>query len=173
MWRLARDDAGFAAGVGSAFAAIFALRLSHGTPGDGVSLLYVLPVSLIAVRHGVGAGLAAATVAMALLVAWVVIDDVHLTWLGYLTRAAVFAVSGGAVGVLEQRMRGAQARRHALAVHDEIVQGLATARYSFEHGRTEDAIALLDETLEKARASVTEQLGGTPRPGDLRRPVDR
>lgn len=163
----------FATGVAAAFAAIFALRVSYGTPGDALSVLYVVPVSLVAVRRGVGAGLAAAALAMALVVAWVVVDDVHLTWTGYLTRGAAFAVSGGAVGLLEKRMRGAQARRHALAVHDEIVQGLAVARYSFEYGRPDEGIETLERTLAKARAVVTRELGDSPSPGDLRRPADR
>ena len=64
--------------------------------------------------------------------------------------------------------------RRALAIHDDVVQGLATAKLSLELGETTAGMAALDETLAAARHLVTDLLGGTDDPsavvpGSLRR----
>jgi len=68
-------------------------------------------------------------------------------------------------------------QRHALELNDSIVQGLAVAKMSFEVGHDQDGLRMLDATLARARAIVTEMLGEHTeplRPGDVRRrtPVD-
>jgi hypothetical protein len=72
-----------------------------------------------------------------------------------------------------------QRQRHALELNDSIVQGLAAAKMSFEVGRDEDGLRMLEATLARARAIVTGLLGdgssdATLRAGDVRRqtPVD-
>ncbi len=66
--------------------------------------------------------------------------------------------------------------RAALEINDNIVQGLVVAKYSAQRGDLESSVAALDETLERARALITDQLryvgttaGGGLRPGDLAR----
>lgn len=64
--------------------------------------------------------------------------------------------------------RDRERERHALDIHDNIVQGLAEAQLAFEVGRPEQARDAVDRTLAAARRLVTELLGN-PEPGDLRR----
>jgi signal transduction histidine kinase len=64
--------------------------------------------------------------------------------------------------------RDRERERHALDIHDNIVQGLAEAQLALEVGRPEQARDAVDRTLAAARRLVTELLG-EPQPGDLRR----
>jgi hypothetical protein len=64
--------------------------------------------------------------------------------------------------------RDRERERHALDIHDNIVQGLAEAQMAFEVGRPEQARDAVNRTLVAARRLVTELLG-EPEPGDLRR----
>ncbi|HEU4973794.1 MAG TPA: hypothetical protein VFT50_01795 [Baekduia sp.] len=63
--------------------------------------------------------------------------------------------------------------RRALEINDNIVQGLAVAKYAIGHGLVEEGVKAIDETLARARQLITEQLGdvaqddGQVRPGDL------
>ncbi|MEA3019883.1 MAG: hypothetical protein QOI47_1407 [Actinomycetota bacterium] len=58
--------------------------------------------------------------------------------------------------------------RHALDIHDNIVQGLAEAQMAFDVGRPEQARDAVERTLVAARRIVTD-LMGDPLPGELRR----
>jgi integral membrane sensor domain MASE1 len=91
--------------------------------------------------------------------------------------AAVTALLLAAV-VAERRQAetaSAQARsREALEINDNIVQGLAVARYAVQAGRTELAADALDTTLTDARAMIGDLLDQLPpeavtHPGALRR----
>ena len=70
--------------------------------------------------------------------------------------------------------------RHALEIHDNVVQGLAEAQLAFDVGREQQAREAVDRTLAAARQIITDLLG-TPGsgielgPGDLRRraPADQ
>jgi signal transduction histidine kinase len=68
-----------------------------------------------------------------------------------------------------------QRQRQALDIHDNVVQGLAMAKLSFELGETDTGMAAIDETLAAARAFVTDLLGDPDivdlRSGALRRSV--
>ena len=50
-------------------------------------------------------------------------------------------------------------RMQALVIHDNVVQGLATAKLSLELGETETGMAALEETLEAARRIMSELEG--------------
>ena len=64
-------------------------------------------------------------------------------------------------------------RRHALDIHDNVVQGLVMAKLSLELGETTKGMLALDETLAAARELVTHLLGDPEivdlRHGSLRR----
>ncbi|MCW2545532.1 MAG: hypothetical protein JWM40_3084 [Frankiales bacterium] len=69
-------------------------------------------------------------------------------------------------------------QKQALEINDNIVQGLVVAKYSAQRGDSEGAMRAIDETLDRARRLITDQLqsvspgrGGTVRPGDLARSV--
>lgn len=50
-------------------------------------------------------------------------------------------------------------QRQALEIHDDIVQGIAQAKLCLETGRTDESQQALDETLEAAKAIITDLLG--------------
>ena len=65
-------------------------------------------------------------------------------------------------------------QRQALDIHDNIVQGLATAKLSFEMDHYDEGMAAVERTLTASRALITGLLGEEGSgvelgPGDLRR----
>jgi diguanylate cyclase (GGDEF)-like protein/PAS domain S-box-containing protein len=87
------------------FPAIFVLRLIAPEAGDGVTFLYVLPVVLVAVAYGATGGVVAAAFAYTLSTAWVLIEDVPVSALGYVVRAVVFLTVGFLVGRFATQLR--------------------------------------------------------------------
>lgn len=67
-------------------------------------------------------------------------------------------------------LRGRLRQRQALSIHDDVLQGLVTAKLSFELGDPDQGLEMLDQTLEAARHLVSDLLDG-PRltGGHLRR----
>src|SRR5215211_9378382 len=91
------------------FAAVTAARFVTSDVGTAVGFLYAIPISLVAVRFGGRAGIAAGLVACALLPWWAEIHAAQLTFVGYATRTVVLVGVGGLVGVLVERRARAQA----------------------------------------------------------------
>jgi hypothetical protein len=106
---------------------------------------------------------------MLLLAIWVIAEDPEIGAVGLVSRAVGFVVAAGLVGFLEERMRSAQARAHALAVHDDVLQDLMVARYALDEGDHDAVRAAIDQASEGARALVEAELPGKIEPGDLRR----
>ena len=76
----------------------------------GITLLYALPVGVVAVVAGVPGGIVAAAVAWALVVVWVLVQDVGLGTVGFLTRGATFFLLGCLVGLVSRQREEAEAR---------------------------------------------------------------
>ena len=89
------------------FAGIFLLRLSSDDPAHAITLLYTIPIALLAVELGRSWGLGAAALALGLFAVWDVLwaDVVDRSAVDYLTRGAAFSVLGGFVGALADRLR--------------------------------------------------------------------
>jgi PAS domain S-box-containing protein len=90
------------------FAVVFILRVLVKGQDDPVTLLFVLPIALIAVELGMAAGLAAAALALGLYGFWDValaerIDQASIV--DYLSRGAAFFVLGGVAGTLAETLR--------------------------------------------------------------------
>jgi signal transduction histidine kinase len=97
------------------FAGAFALRLVIDDPDALVANFYAVPIALLAAEFGVRGGMAAAAVAFALVPAWGVINSIDINWLGYTSRAAVFVMVGGLVGIYAERVeRDVVSRRRGL-----------------------------------------------------------
>jgi hypothetical protein len=163
------------------FGAVFALRLSAGFGEDVFSVLYVLPISLLAMSFGFRAGLAAGAVSSGLVAVWIVASGEAIGAMGWTSRATPLLLLGSLVGIASDRLRDAERiERHAAAVavlqreaaevHDDLVQGLAVTKWVFESGDHERGLEMLEENLESAQQLVTTMLGtGSVLPGDLRR----
>ena len=172
-WFRARPRAALVVSV-VLFAAVFVLRLADGSASDAVSMLYTLPVALVALAFGRSAGVVAGAAAVLLVVLWVVVDDQTLSVLGWVARAVPLVLLGALLGDASDRLSRAEQRRLALEtdaqrqrdateVNDTLVQGMAAAKWALESGRHESGLKTLDDTLRLGHQLVSELL----RQGDM------
>ena len=97
------------------FALTFAARLWVNDPGALLANFYAIPIALVAAELGLRAGLAAAAFAFALVFLWGAIRGVHVGWLGYVSRGAVFLMMAALVGQYARRAAiHAETRRRGL-----------------------------------------------------------
>ena len=161
------------------FAVVTILRWRFDRAGEAVALLYVVPITLGALRFGRRGGILAAGFS---LTAFIVLEtfrargDVDVTgWAGPLLAMALI---GGLVGHLREaaalrdldRKRQAleieklcDAQREAATASDSIVQQVAAARWMLEAGRSQEALAALGD-------AVAQGIGRTSRTSDDRLP---
>jgi hypothetical protein len=148
------------------FGAILTLRLLTGTPLDAFSMLYALPVALVASAFGLRGGAVAGVVAVGLIVVWVGAQHVTLSPTGWASRVLPLLLLGVLLGqAVDQGHRAEQERRRlegsallhreAIEVNDLLVQGLAAARLYFESGDVGTGRRILDETINQARELVS------------------
>jgi hypothetical protein len=149
------------------FAGVLVLRLSAGSPEDAYSMLYALPIALVATALGRRAGAVAGIVAVGLTIVWSVAEDVALTPTGWASRVVPMLLLGVLLGNASDRIQRSEERRvqleaaallhrQAIEINDSIVQGIAAAKWSLEAGDTTAGSALLDQTLARAHALVSE-----------------
>ncbi|MEO8264965.1 MAG: hypothetical protein ABI706_05560 [Ilumatobacteraceae bacterium] len=154
----------------SLFAAIFVIRVSVGGTEDSISMLYVLPVALVALAFGFWAGVAAGLTAVGLLVGWAIALDVESSPLGWVGLVSPVVLLGALVGFASDRIRDAdRAERYAAMVtvlqiegaevSDRIFQGLAASKWMLEVGDLERGLAVLEDTMVIAQGLVTNVLG--------------
>jgi hypothetical protein len=140
------------------FVAIFVIRLLVGDVWDNYSMLYTLPVALLATAFGRRAGTIAGLVGMLLVVVWVVADDVPMRPVGWVARFLPLLLLGVLLGDASDRLRrgeeervqlaaAARLHREAIEINDSLVQGMAAAKWSLEAGRTETGLRTLEETI--------------------------
>lgn len=141
------------------FAAVFWLRLQRGDDtGEAITLLFVLPIALLAVAFGVRGGVMSGLFGVALVVVWVQAEDIHLTLTGWASRIIPLLLLGALLGHAVDQLRRAEAERHALAaaallhreaieINDTLVQGMAAAKWSLESGRLEAGLSTLNHTI--------------------------
>lgn len=152
--------------AGALFAAVLVLRLLSGNVSDAYSMLYALPVALIASTLGLRAGTLAGLVAVALIAVWVLEADISLTPSGWLSRVVPLLLLGVLLGqATDQASRAEEERRRmetsallhqeAIEINDMLVQGLAAARLYFESGDVDTGRRILDETIAQARELVS------------------
>lgn len=143
-------------GIGALFAVVFVIRELDGNPGDGIGLLYVVPMVLLAAEAGLAGGIAGALIAIGLLGLWVVVSDVELGAIAFLVRVVIFAFVGVVGGVAGQRLRRAYRERQALT--DELED---QARH---FGLSRDLIctATLDGYFDQLNDRWEQTLGWTP-----------
>jgi signal transduction histidine kinase len=106
------------------FAVITIARFVIDDPDTGaLALLYTLPIALMAIAEGAGAGLAAAGLAVVLTAAWALTNDVDISVVDYITRAVAFGTTGGVVGWFADRSR---ANLRTLREREEALAALST-----------------------------------------------
>lgn len=166
------------------YVSVFLLRLVGGGPQDATNMLYILPVALIALAFGRTAGVVAGLLAVALVAAWVLVDDVELSALGWASRIVPMLLLGGLLGDAADRLERAQARQRALEaaaqrqrdateVNDTLVQGMTAAKWALEAGRYESSLKTLEETLQVGHELVSKLMRDADMGLDGHRPPTR
>jgi hypothetical protein len=155
-----------AIGVAAAlYVAVFALRLSVSRAEEAITLLFVLPIALLAFAFGRRAGVIAGGVGVVLAATWVFVDHVELRVLGWLAFSVPLILLGALVGDASDRQRRvaeverqllvAELRaREAAEINDSIIQGLAAAKWSVESGSYQRGLEVLTDTIVTAEALV-------------------
>jgi len=106
------------------FAVIAAARFIFENPSAGsVTLLFTVPIAILGIAEGAGAGLAGAGAALMVTVVWAVTNDIDISLVDYIARAVAFATTGGVVGWFADRARASlrtlQEREETLAALSE------------------------------------------------------
>ena len=151
------------------FVAVLTVRLTVGDATDAISMLYALPITLLAVARGFRVGLLAGCLGVALTGLGVAIEGFDLSWVGWTSRCIPLLLTGGLLGDASDRLRRAEvdrrvsavaAMRHrqAIEVNDRLVQGMAAAKWSLEAGRVAAGIDTLAETLSEGHQLVSALL---------------
>jgi hypothetical protein len=166
------------------FVVITAVRFGVGGAQDATGLLFALPVTLAGFAFGQRAGMIAAGVAIAVILAWAVVEDVSLSWLGWSARVLPLALFGVVVGRATDQLRDAEEvkllltiaethRRDAAEINDRILQRLVSSKWSLESGDPGPALEELEGAIDVATHLVSALLAGEPAPQRRRvkRPV--
>jgi diguanylate cyclase (GGDEF)-like protein/PAS domain S-box-containing protein len=111
-------------GASLMFAAIFVARFVDTAATSGLTILYVLPVVLVAVELGRLAGTIAGIVAFALFCLWAPFAPEQIPIAAFLARGLVFVVVGLVAGHLADRLHGALAVAQASGRHFELARDL-------------------------------------------------
>lgn len=137
------------------FAAIFAVHQIVRIQGDALSLIYIVPVALLALELGTWAGMIAAAVATMAVGAWMATIDTNVGLIGLLVRAMIFVSVGAIAGRFSDQMRKHSARDESL-----LRSGLDLARLD----ESEDLLAMLSDHIQRAVevSSVRVELDGAP-----------
>jgi glucose-6-phosphate-specific signal transduction histidine kinase len=149
------------------FVAVFALRMVARDPVEVYSMVYVLPVALAATAFGQRGGVTAATVAVALVAVWALVQGLSLSPVGWATRLVPIVLLGLLLGRATDRARRAEAdrrrlertallHRQAIEINDTLVQRMVAAKWSLEAGQTETGLHALTIAVHEAQQLVSE-----------------
>ena len=152
--------------AGALFAGVLSLRLFNGTPADAYSMLYALPVALVAMTSGLRTGAAAGLLGVALTVLWAVAQEVSLSPAGWVSRVMPLLLLGVLLGHATDRARRAEAERRrlqaaallhreAIEINDSLVQGMVAAKWSLDGGQVDTGTEILEQTVERAHDLVS------------------
>ena len=110
------------AGAAALFVAITAARFLVEGGATGITFLYVLPISIVALELGRWAGVGAALLALALFTLWYELagEQEGVSAVAYTSRTAVFLLIGWLNGYLGERVRRLGREAAALARHFEV-----------------------------------------------------
>jgi hypothetical protein len=148
------------------FVGVLSLRFLGGDATDAYSMLYALPVALLATTFGIRAGAWAGVLAVGLIALWAVTDHITLTPVAWAARVVPILLLGVLVGEATDRIRSIEAdrrrleaaallHREAIEINDSLVQGMAAAKWSFEAGSIDVGMRLLDDTITRAHDLVS------------------
>jgi len=152
------------------FTVVAILQWAVAGPEDAISLLFVLPVALLALSFGFRVGLSAGLFGVVLLAVWAATVSESLTVLGWISRATPLLLLGALVGTAADRIRASnEAERHsaevallqreAAEINDHVLQQMGAAKWLLEAGRTDEGIDVLATSMDTAQQLVSRMLG--------------
>jgi K+-sensing histidine kinase KdpD len=175
-----RDTTAVVATLLLLFALVISIRVLDDQAGShAVALLFVFPVSLMALTWGVRGGLAGAGLAVVAMVLPETLGEAHLDAVGWTTRVSALVLLGGLLGNAQDRSRAHQRHRlreqlerdrlicraaqatAAAEISDGLVQGMSSAKWLIEAGSVEAAVDVLAETIEQAQEQVSAMVDRT------------
>jgi putative two-component system response regulator len=134
------------------FAGVFLLRAADPTAGNAEGILFVLPISLLALFFGLRGGIAGAVLACGLIALWAQWGiGGRLSGAGYLNRDFTFLLLGGLLGSFVDQRRCVEAER--ILCHDAAERRLADNARALE-----SMIAERTAELDAARAEMLRRL---------------
>lgn len=154
------------------FVGILVLQVVVVSAEDELSMLYVLPIALLAMAFGSGVGVVAGLIGVAGVVVGALIGEASLSPFDWITRLTSLLLLGALLGYAVDRLEEASLRdrqlaavlllqREAAELNDSIVQELAVAKWRFEAGDQDGGLEMLNETVATAQALVSRMLGPT------------
>jgi hypothetical protein len=153
------------------FAATLALLVATGPSSDVSTLLFSLPIALLAAAFGLRGGIGAGVVSVAMLVLWSASGGVSFSAAGWVTRIVPLLLLGVLLGDALDRLRRAEAarirlaeaeRRHreAVQLNDTIVQSLSAAKWALERADLDGGLDIVTETLDRSQQLVSDLIRG-------------
>lgn len=104
------------------FVAVTVGRFVENDVNAPVTLFYVVPIAIIAIRFGVRAGLALALAAELAFAVWAQVAGADVHVLDYIARAVTFVSLGGVAGVLaEERAQAVRASRQMFEMSNDLL----------------------------------------------------
>jgi len=154
------------------FIGILLLQVAVVSPEDDLSMLYVMPIALLAIAFGCGVGIVAGIIGVGAVITGALIGEVSLSPFDWATRVTPLLLLGALLGYAADRLQDASLRerqltavlllqREAAELNDSIVQELAVAKWRFEAGDHDGGLEMLTDTVATAQALVTRMLGPT------------
>lgn len=150
------------------FVAVTGVRVWLGDDASlAITLLYVVPISLVALAWGRLAGLIAAGTAIVLFILWVLVLNVDLNALGWTARVVPILLVALLLGDASDRLRRAERarlrqakrellHRQAVEINDSLLQGMAAAKWALEAGQHERGLENLSATISSGHRMVSE-----------------
>jgi hypothetical protein len=153
------------------FGVTLGLLIATGPGSDVSTLLFSLPIALLAAAFGLRGGVGAGVVSVALLVVWSVVVGGSFTAIGWITRVVPLLLLGILLGDALDRLRRVEAarirmseaeRRHreAVQLNDTIVQSLSAAKWALESSDLDGGLEIVTETLASSQQLVSDLIRG-------------
>lgn len=158
------------------FAIVFVLRLMVHDTGNGLSMLYCIPIALITITYGTAAGAAAATLAVGLVYLWIEMKSVQIGAIGigtrtlalYIVPATIWLARADPAEEPEPALSSADTgdanavAPRGLTRRESEVLGLIAAGHT--NAEIAEQLVLSVRTIESHRANLQRKLGRPSRP---------
>jgi DNA-binding CsgD family transcriptional regulator len=145
------------------FAVVFALRLAVDDSSSGLSLLFSIPIVLVSIAYGALAGAAAATIAAALVFAWMQLRGIEFGAVGLGMRALVFYAVPATVWLAHHDAARSETSAAEPTTPKPLTRResevLALLAVGHTNAEIADKLVLSVRTVESHRANLQRKLG--------------